>query len=230
MYQSTIEDVLAHARDGLFVIDQERRCRAFSPACERITGFPADELLGQKCDCKSTGECGDAQVRSVYEALCPGLEVFRGSVSTCRQRLRFRRRDGRLVWIENRYSPLHDGQGHVACVLGVMHDITGARDIEKPLRNGDQNGGIVVSQLEPLLPEPAVAHLSRNGNGNGAELVEEGDGPLDRILAAVERREILSALRTADGQRTQAARALGISRSRLYRRMEALQIDPREDV
>ena len=53
-------------------------------------------------------------------------------------------------------------------------------------------------------------------------------GPLDRILTTIERREILAALKRANGQRTLAARLLGISRSRLYRRMEALDIDPRE--
>ena len=60
--------------------------------------------------------------------------------------------------------------------------------------------------------------------------VHEGVGsqPLDDVLARVEKREILGALNRADGQRTMAARMLGISRSRLYRRMEALGIDPRE--
>jgi len=54
-----------------------------------------------------------------------------------------------------------------------------------------------------------------------------GMGPLDRILTTIEKREILGALQRANGQRTLAARMLGISRSRLYRRMEALEIDPR---
>lgn len=55
-----------------------------------------------------------------------------------------------------------------------------------------------------------------------------GMGPLDRILTGIEKREIVAALKRANGQRTLAARMLGISRSRLYRRMEALGIDPRE--
>jgi PAS domain S-box-containing protein len=54
--------------------------------------------------------------------------------------------------------------------------------------------------------------------------------PLDDLLASVERRAILSALRRAGGQRSRAARAMGVSRSRLYRRMEALGIHPREDL
>jgi len=53
-----------------------------------------------------------------------------------------------------------------------------------------------------------------------------GNRSLDDVLFAVERREILAALARAMGQRTKAAELLGISRSRLYRRMEALGIEP----
>ena len=53
-------------------------------------------------------------------------------------------------------------------------------------------------------------------------------GSLDTILNTIERREIVSALKRNNGQRTLAAKELGISRSRLYRRMEALGIDQRE--
>jgi DNA-binding NtrC family response regulator len=52
---------------------------------------------------------------------------------------------------------------------------------------------------------------------------------LDDILAGIEKREILAALDRANGQRTLAAHMLRISRSRLYRRMDALGIDPRTD-
>ena len=51
------------------------------------------------------------------------------------------------------------------------------------------------------------------------------DRSLDDIMYAVERREILAALARAAGRRTKAAEYLGISRSRLYRRMEALGIE-----
>ncbi len=49
---------------------------------------------------------------------------------------------------------------------------------------------------------------------------------LDEILEHAERRAILAALRRARGRRNLAAKLMGISRSRLYRRMEALSIVP----
>ncbi len=54
---------------------------------------------------------------------------------------------------------------------------------------------------------------------------ESKQGPLDQLLNETERREILRALRLSGGSRTLTAQMLGITRSRLYRRMEALGID-----
>ena len=225
MYQGNINEVVSRSRDGMFIIDQDRRCVAFSDACQRITGVAADRVMGQQCDCRRTAECEGEHSQSLFEALCPGLEVFSGEVSTSRQRVRIKREDGNTVWVEVRYSPMYDSAGQVACVIGVLQDISRANDLEKELRNGG-TGAYTVGRLEPLLPEPAMPATGVPGeptNGNG-------HGVLDRVLASVERREILGSLRRAHGQRSQAAKALGISRSRLYRRMEALGIDPRQDV
>jgi len=225
VYQSNINEVVSRSRDGMFVIDQERRCVAFSEGCQRITGVAAERVMGQQCECRRTAECAGAHTRSLFEALCPGLEVFSGDVSTSRQRVRIKREDGATVWVEVRYSPMYDSAGQIACVIGVVQDISRANDLEKELRNGGP-GPYTVSRLEPLLPEPALPALEAEGESGS----RNGDGLLDRVLAGVERREILNALRRARGQRSRAAKALGISRSRLYRRMEALRIDPREDV
>ncbi|MGB2984550.1 MAG: helix-turn-helix domain-containing protein [Phycisphaerae bacterium] len=80
---------------------------------------------------------------------------------------------------------------------------------------------------KPSTPENGATGLELEG-GDLPQNTASGMGPLDQMLTTIERREILSALGRAKGQRTLAARLLGISRSRLYRRMEALGIDPRE--
>ena len=77
------------------------------------------------------------------------------------------------------------------------------------------------------LPQSTVGSELFGGDSvvSGVEAVR---GSLDTILNTIERREIVSALKRTNGQRTLAAKELGISRSRLYRRMEALGIDPRD--
>lgn len=75
---------------------------------------------------------------------------------------------------------------------------------------------------------PVLESIGGAQSGRGEVLAETNSerGSLDRILTAIEKREIVGALKRAKGQRTLAAQMLGISRSRLYRRMEALSIDP----
>ena len=73
------------------------------------------------------------------------------------------------------------------------------------------------SGREPFDPRYSGHQQTPNGIG-------EGCGSLDHILSNVERKEIVKALQRAGGRRTLAARILGISRSRLYRRMDALGI------
>ena len=74
---------------------------------------------------------------------------------------------------------------------------------------------------------PPLENLTDVRSHAGGQSAGTGRGSLDQILTTIEKREILGALHRAHGQRTLAAKMLGISRSRLYRRMEALGIDPR---
>ena len=68
--------------------------------------------------------------------------------------------------------------------------------------------------------------VRRRGPSTGVvREVKACERPLDDILTKIERREIVAALTKASGQRAHAANLLGISRSRLYRRMDALGID-----
>jgi len=67
---------------------------------------------------------------------------------------------------------------------------------------------------------PAARHIP-----NAAVAAAEGPRPLAEIIAAAERAAITAALRTARGQKTAAARALGVSRSQLYEKMAQFGID-----
>lgn len=221
----TLSDLLERCVDGVFVIDRERCFVMYSTACERITGYSSASVVGVRCPCHDVAECADQHGRSLAGALCPGLQVFQGEIPSARQRMRIRHRAGHVVWVETSYSPILDDEGDITAVVGIMRDITEVMEQEDELREA-------VKRSSQSLQEIDVAPLD-NLTGNqpqvGGQLsdAEAGNGSLDQILTTIERREILGALRRANGQRTLAARLLGISRSRLYRRMEALGIDPR---
>lgn len=214
-----LEDLLRHAVDGVLVIDQERRFVTFSDGCERITGFGRESVLGAQCRCHDVLECHDRHGRSLAGALCPSLKIFRGDIPSARQRMSIRRDDGALVWVETTYSPIRDASGHITSVLGIMRDITEQHDREEELREA----ALLNRDAAPPPPTAAIGSpkaCDGEASGHGAA----NSASLDARLEALERSTILAALQQSGGQRTEAARRLGVSRSRLYRRMEALGI------
>ena len=135
------------------------------------------------------------------------------------------RQDGSAVWVETTYSPVHGENGTVTGVVGILRDITHIKEMEEMLTNQSEiaNATDTRDALEPV----SCITAEPSGTVNVDTPGETGNRPLDDVLCTIEKREILAALRRAGSQRTLAAQLLRISRSRLYRRMEALGIDPR---
>ena len=88
----------------------------------------------------------------------------------------------------------------------------------------------IVESVEagPVSAPQTASCVSSAVSPGDASCKNEESLSLDPILARVEREAIRRALRAANWQRNKAARLMDISRSRLYRRMEALGIDPNE--
>ncbi|MBI1814213.1 MAG: sigma-54-dependent Fis family transcriptional regulator [Deltaproteobacteria bacterium] len=76
-----------------------------------------------------------------------------------------------------------------------------------------QTSVIDVTDLPPELTQPPVPQIAAAGFG----VIPEID----------ERERLLTAIQSAKGNRTEAARLLGISRATLYRRLSELQVDPK---
>jgi len=214
--------VLRFAADGIFVLDRHRRFVLYNEACERLTGYKADELLDSNRTCRELMDCRDEYGRPLTGPLCPADGLFDGSVPYARQKMQIRRQDGSRLWIETIYTPITNGAGHVEWVLGIMRDITEsrARELEKAQESAAARG--------PAGSAGAAASGEWRGLPPSSEASTDQTLRLDDILARVEREAIHRALNAAGRQRNKAAQLMGISRSRLYRRMEALGINPNE--
>ncbi|MSR56766.1 MAG: hypothetical protein EXS05_03730 [Planctomycetaceae bacterium] len=67
---------LAKAGSAVFLLDSDRRIVAFNAGCERLTGWPAAEVLGTICHYGSPDEI--AGPAALAASLCPPPEVFAG--------------------------------------------------------------------------------------------------------------------------------------------------------
>ncbi len=106
----------------------------------------------------------------------------------------------------------------------VKHDWPGnVRELRRVIESA------VANTQGPILGLRDLPEQFQGSNPGAQRNMTTFDQPLDDILEDVERRTILSVLEHANGKRTQAARSMKISRSRLYRRMEALGIHQKKD-
>ncbi len=96
------------------------------------------------------------------------------------------------------------------------------RELRRAIQSAHAIGEGETLRAEDLPPEVRGLAPSPSAQPDSASL------ELDPYLESIEREAILRALAAADWQRNRAAELMKISRSRLYRRMEALGIDPRD--
>ncbi len=229
----SLDRLLSNALDGMFVIDRQRRYVVFNEVCERITGYDALDIIGRECRCADVTACSDDYGRPLSGFLCPARTLLDGALESARQRMKIRRKDGTSIWIETIYTAVENNTGQVEFVLGIIRDVNEAKAREDELREemsqlservrslcGSQEG------IELPVAEMSAASPAASQSQPGPA-VQSGDSlRLKPFMEGVERKAILRALDSAGGQRSRAAQLLGISRSRLYRRMDALDIQP----
>ncbi len=220
-----LDRILANALDGIFVIDRCRRYVVFNEVCERITGYEALDIIGRECRCADVTACSDDYGRPLSGFLCPARTLLVGGLESARQRMQIRRKDGTSVWIETIYTAIQDIAGQVEFVLGIVRDVSEAKVREDELRN---EMSILSERVRSLcLSQENGEPLDGNLGGAGPTAPQALTSlRLKPYMQSVEREAILRALESAGGQRSRAAQLLGISRSRLYRRMDALKIVP----
>ena len=94
-----------------------------SPSATAIIGYTPEE------------HCADPQL--VYKVVHPGDrhlmdEVFRSPQSLIT--IRWLRKDGAMIWIEQRVKAIHDGTGELVAIEGIARDVTERKRFEETLR------------------------------------------------------------------------------------------------
>ncbi len=101
-----------------------------SPGFERMTGYPANEVIGRNCrflQGKETDPDTVARIREAIEAARP-----------CTTEIRNYRKDGTPFWNELSISPVLDGDGRLTHFVGVQADVTARRRLEEQLHQSQK--------------------------------------------------------------------------------------------
>ena len=115
-YWKTIVDTL---QDGLMVLDPAGNILAMNPAAEDLTGYSADELVGQNCRTLNCTGC-ELYGRGPGEEWC-GLYV-KGNVKA--KKCLISKKDRRSVHVVKNASVLRDSKGHMIGAVETFTDIS----------------------------------------------------------------------------------------------------------
>jgi PAS domain S-box-containing protein len=142
--------------------------RYVSPACERITGYTAEQFIvnPRLLDQIVLPQDAQAWLKHNHNHKESGLQEIR---------FRIRRRDGEIVWIEHVCQPVVDEQGAFLGYRASNRDITGRVQAEASLRLlssavEQSHEGVAVSDLEGNLQFVNQAFAAMHGYAPG-ELV-----------------------------------------------------------
>ncbi len=97
----------------------------------------------------------------------------------------------------------------------------------RELKNVLERAAILAPDNQPLMPDDLPPEFQADPAAPAAHLLQPvGQDPaLDRTLRAVEARHILGVLRACHGNKTEAARQLGIGLTTLYRKVQELGVE-----
>jgi PAS domain S-box-containing protein len=207
-------------QDGVCIINRDRRFVWVNAAFERLLGSTSEQIVGSECCCDDIVKCRDEFNRPLSGVLCPVNPMLGGETPVVRQRMQITRADGTQRWLETIYAGMPiEGEGEY--ILGVARDVSDNVEREHDLLRAVEMLERQIQSMGGTLIDTETTRQSPP-----TEPAAEPSMNLDACLAHTEREVILRALEAAGWHRNKAAELMGISRSRLYRRMEALGIDP----
>ncbi|MFW5996698.1 MAG: sigma-54 interaction domain-containing protein [Lentisphaeria bacterium] len=157
--------------EGVFTIDREKNITFFNNAAERITGFSADEAIGEKChDIFRADICGEE---------CIFAEVFESGQPVTKRQVNIVDRSGRSVTVCVNAAVLQDAAGQYNGGIETFRDVTAEEELRRQIQKSYTFHDIVtrhpkMQEMFAILPDVASANvpvLIEGESGTGKELL-----------------------------------------------------------
>jgi diguanylate cyclase (GGDEF)-like protein/PAS domain S-box-containing protein len=128
--------VVRHTHEGIIVLDAELQVESVNPGFERITGFPAGEVLGQSLQALESQELEADIVQHIRSSLVQA-DQWEGT-------LWGRRHDGSSYPLEASLDVVRDKAGVVQHHVVVFRDVTVQKQLEDRLRQLSATDGLTL--------------------------------------------------------------------------------------
>jgi diguanylate cyclase (GGDEF)-like protein/PAS domain S-box-containing protein len=124
------KSILDHTFDGVNYVDDRRRILYWNQGAERITGYPADEVVGRQCQ-RDDGLCHiDGNGVRMCDQLCPLLSAI-GSGQEVQRRVYLRNKAGKRVPVDAATSPVLDADRRPIGAVQIFRDASKYEEAEK---------------------------------------------------------------------------------------------------
>ena len=120
------ETVIANASQGIVVYDRELRYVVFNPFMERLTGLPADQVLGRSAPEIFPHLRSQGVLQMIRQALNGETVSTEDVPYTIPQ-------TGRSGWAVSTFTPQLGSDGTVVGVIGSVNDVTARKELEDSL-------------------------------------------------------------------------------------------------
>jgi diguanylate cyclase (GGDEF)-like protein/PAS domain S-box-containing protein len=119
-YVPSAQALLAAMSEAVYVVDRQRRVTYWNPAAERLTGYPADQVVGRCCRDGILNHV-DHEGTSLCKSRCPLLATI-GDGQPHDMLAFLHHRDGHRVPVAARAAALADPDGNITGAVEVFHD------------------------------------------------------------------------------------------------------------
>ncbi len=111
---------------SVMITDTQGIIEYINPRFSEVTGYCADEVIGQHANILKSGEMPESVYQGLWDSLQQGLE-WHGQLLN-------RKKDGTLFWESSSISALRDQDGNTTHFIAVKEDITAKKEAEDQLR------------------------------------------------------------------------------------------------
>jgi PAS domain S-box-containing protein len=197
---------LASAANGIVITNREGQIIWVNPAAAALTGYSAEEVMGQNPRLLKSGRQDTAFYKNLWDTITAG-RVWHGEIVN-------RRKDGTLYPEEMTITPVHAGDDEITHFVAVKQDITERKRAEEALQAERQRLFGVLETLPAMIclltPDYHVAFANRSfreklggpGSGHCYEIIYGLTAPCDFC-------EAFSVLKTGQAHHWEARRPDG---------------------
>lgn len=123
-----------------------------SPAASLITGYSADEFLRDP--------------RLLFSLVHPDdqdllTSILTGGAFSRERRIRWRHKDGHIIWIGEKNTPILDEKGHIIAIEGIARDISDRVRAEEELRRlSEYNRGLIETTPDLMITIDSTGRIA----------------------------------------------------------------------